>query len=347
MPRTRKSAIRARTQRSTGSRFIKQARQVDVVDTDFTPESEEDQTSKDDQTSEDSQTSEDDQNTEDGGTSSDDSKRNQGKRPVIYTGNSERTACRKRKLEADRVASVQDCNSEQFAKFFQKPPLKPHYLSPMQTQPELDTVIIDHDLDLLDHGYDYTLWDETNVIWADELQAALDGNREDFFLSPEPFKDENMTLDDTLIDIPSEGVLSQSGRAALNKPALAEARQSGNENTDDHVAPPNILNIVQTLLSDSRKCRTTRAVKALMPLTALTHFVKLQANYLTNPRCKRPSISASLNAARRMGKGPYFAHKIRELEVHILTHGALPIPKKQVEQAHLTLLDNEVILQGI
>ena len=88
-------------------------------------------------------------------------------------------------------------------------------------------------------------------------------------------------------------------------------------------------------------------MKALLPLTAVTHFVKLRAAYATNPKCRQPAIRASLMALRHMGKGPYFSRKIQELESYLLKHQALLPSKPCARHQQLTLLDNESVLQGL
>jgi len=84
-----------------------------------------------------------------------------------------------------------------------------------------------------------------------------------------------------------------------------------------------------------------------MMLTAITHFVKLHTKLRANRRCTSPVMTASLTAARCLGKGPYFARQIWESEAHVLKHHALPHSKSRSQNEHLTLLDNETVLQGI
>ena len=84
-----------------------------------------------------------------------------------------------------------------------------------------------------------------------------------------------------------------------------------------------------------------------MVLTAITQFVKLCARLRLHPNCQMPASTASLIVARHMGKGVFFAHKIRETEVHVLKHHGLPPSKRQSRNEHVTLLDNEMVLQGI
>ncbi len=55
----------------------------------------------------------------------------------------------------------------------------------MHTLSKLDTILIDHDLDLPVHNPEIDIMDEEWGMWADELEAALSGNREEFFVSGE------------------------------------------------------------------------------------------------------------------------------------------------------------------
>ena len=54
---------------------------------------------------------------------------------------------------------------------------------------------------------------------------------------------------------------------------------------NDDLECPDILSIVKNLLQDAGKHQTIQSTKALLPLTAVTHFVKLRAAYATNPKC--------------------------------------------------------------
>jgi hypothetical protein len=48
-----------------------------------------------------------------------------------------------------------------------------------------------------------------------------------------------------------------------------------------------------------------------------------------------------------MGKGPYFAQKIHELEQYLLKHHSLPLPKAHACLHEVTLLDIEDMQQGL
>jgi hypothetical protein len=144
-----------------------------------------------------------------------------------------------------------------------------------------------------------------------------------------------------------DALSSEDDEGSANTSALQEAHQWVDEHQDDEVEPMGILSIIASLVKMAKKCKTPQAVKSLMPLTALTHFIKLRARYKSNPNCHRPALAASLTAARCMGKGPYFARKIRKLEPYILRHHALPPSKTHAHNQLYCLLDNEGILQGV
>ncbi|KZP26894.1 hypothetical protein FIBSPDRAFT_909032 [Athelia psychrophila] len=91
-------------------------------------------------------------------------------------------------------------------------------------------------------------------------------------------------------------------------------------------------------------------------LHAVAQFVKLRDQYQTNPKCKKPSLSASLAIARRLGKGKNgsgkgegasFARGIRRNELYLLRHQCLPPSKKSARHGQHTLLDNEAMLHGV
>ena len=110
-------------------------------------------------------------------------------------------------------------------------------------------------------------------------------------------------------------------------PVFREAHLWIDGSHDDPEGPVHILNILQHLLKDMRHCKTARSFKLIMELMAITQFVHLHTKLTDNPRCQSPAKTTSLIAARRLGKGPYFAHKIWEIEAHVLKHHALPHSK--------------------
>ncbi len=126
-----------------------------------------------------------------------------------------------------------------------------------------------------------------------------------------------------------------------------EARRWIDESHDDASRPANIEEILKNLLQDTRRCQTARSIKSIMVLTALTQFVKLHTRLRNHPKCRTPVTTASLMASMCMGKGAWFAHKIRVFEAYVRRHHALPPSKHRSANDHLMLLDNETVLQGI
>jgi len=61
--------------------------------------------------------------------------------------------------------------------------------------------------------------------------------------------------------------------------AVAEAQEWINETYTDEAASPGILSIVNDLLKDAERFKTHWAIKDLMPLTAIMHFVKMCERY--------------------------------------------------------------------
>lgn len=64
-------------------------------------------------------------------------------------------------------------------------------------------------------------------------------------------------------------------------------------------------------------------------------------------RCKKPCLVASLAVARCMGKGPYFARRIRQNEIYLLWSQHLPPTKGGTHHGPETLLDNETVLHNV
>ena len=66
-------------------------------------------------------------------------------------------------------------------------------------------------------------------------------------------------------------------------------------------------------------------------------------------RVSRPSpdTSTSLRIARELGKGPYYARKIRHNAAYLSKHGALPANRHRKKGPTLSWFDNEIVLQNI
>jgi hypothetical protein len=123
---------------------------------------------------------------------------------------------------------------------------------------------------------------------------------------------------------------------------------------DDGETSPDIFEIVKVCLQDVKKLKSAHSLKVVTQLTAVVEYAKLRDQYQHHIKCKRPSLSASLAIARRMGKGrvgkkkgSYFAHQICQHEAYLLKHQCLPPIKAGAKHGQYTLLDNETVLHGV
>jgi hypothetical protein len=82
-------------------------------------------------------------------------------------------------------------------------------------------------------------------------------------------------------------------------------------------------------------------------LIAVSKYIKLRARYKTSKACKQPCLKASMAIACRMGKGPYFARRIRFNELYLLKHRHLPHYKVHSKEGHHSLLNNESVLHNV
>ena len=123
--------------------------------------------------------------------------------------------------------------------------------------------------------------------------------------------------------------------------ALEDARALFTPESED------ITTIIRSCLKDVKKCNSRHAIKTLCKLTAVSEYIQLRARYKKHNACKRPCLAASVAIARSMGKGPYFARQIRQLELYLMRYQHLPPPKQFAKYAHQTLLDNECVLHDV
>ncbi|KIJ50195.1 hypothetical protein M422DRAFT_246031 [Sphaerobolus stellatus SS14] len=268
-----------------------------------------------------------------------------GKRPAIYTGDSERSKQRKRKEERERLASIQDCDAQKFMAFFKTaevPLNKKHHIT-SQTDPSLN-VIDPSDLNLTaeDNGNGTDL--EISM-WSCELEAILDGQQEDWF-SVTDMEGESF---DSFLSTSNEEVQENETEimGEAEHEGIRAAREWTQESPEDEPAPANIMEILQGLMKTVKRCKTQQALKAIMPLTGLVHFVKLREQYRLHPKCYTPVTTASLIASQRLGRGSYFARQLRELEPYVLRFGKLPPSEKRAIVEQQSLLNNENIIQNI
>jgi hypothetical protein len=127
-------------------------------------------------------------------------------------------------------------------------------------------------------------------------------------------------------------------------PAVEAAQELFSPDEDE---PEDVTQIVQSCLKDVKKHKTSRAIKMLSHLIAVSQYVRLRERYQKQNTCKQPCLSASMAIARRMGKGPYFARQIRHNELYLRRHRQLPPPKTFARHGHHSLLDNEAVLHSV
>jgi hypothetical protein len=112
-----------------------------------------------------------------------------------------------------------------------------------------------------------------------------------------------------------------------------------------------IFQIVESCLKDIRKLKMppSRSIGMITKLTAVTQYVKIRERFRLQNKCTKPSLSASLAIAKRMGKadGVYFARQIRHNEIYLLRYGRLPPTKRGLKHGQYTLLDNESVLHSV
>ena len=116
---------------------------------------------------------------------------------------------------------------------------------------------------------------------------------------------------------------------------------------EEDTEPPDIMKIIETCLKDVWRDNSKQAMKSLSLLISVTEYVKLRTHYKARKACKQPCLKASIAIAHRMGKGPYFACKIRHTELYLLKHRRLPLPKSYAQGGHHSLLDNEAVLHDV
>ena len=113
----------------------------------------------------------------------------------------------------------------------------------------------------------------------------------------------------------------------------------------DDMEASDILPLLKELLKNAQRVNTAASLTLVLPLMALTHFIKLHTRYMLSWHCKLPAQKASLAIENQMGKGVHFARKIHKLEKSIVTQHALPPSKLHLGYHQPSLLDNVTVLQ--
>ncbi|KIJ28803.1 hypothetical protein M422DRAFT_269852 [Sphaerobolus stellatus SS14] len=101
---------------------------------------------------------------------------------------------------------------------------------------------------------------------------------------------------------------------------------------------------VEKLIADAKKYKS---FGALLHLHAIKSFIQLQDKFKNNPRIRDPVMRASQVVASSIGKGPYFARKIRRLYRYIEHFKTLPPINSGKHHAHPSLLNNEQMMQAV
>ena len=117
--------------------------------------------------------------------------------------------------------------------------------------------------------------------------------------------------------------------------------------TDDEYhgeLPPTVGTIVMNLIKDA-KCHKSFA--ALFKLQAVKYYLELLLKYSQNAKINNPRTRASLAVAKSVGKGPYFARKIRHLKLYIEHFRTLPPTSSGKHVGHPSLLNDERVAHAV
>lgn len=101
---------------------------------------------------------------------------------------------------------------------------------------------------------------------------------------------------------------------------------------------------VDKLINDAKR---HKAFTPLFTLQAIKSYLDLTAKNQRVPIIRNPRERASLAVAKSVGKGPYFARKIRHLAVYINNFRTLPPTGSGKHHAHPSLLNNERVLHAV
>jgi hypothetical protein len=102
--------------------------------------------------------------------------------------------------------------------------------------------------------------------------------------------------------------------------------------------------MVDKLIKDAKR---HNSFAALFKLQAVKRYLELRLKYRYIPTIKNPSTRASEAIATSVGKGPYFAKKIRHLTVYIRQFHTLPPTGSGKHHAHPSLLNDERVAQAV
>ena len=113
---------------------------------------------------------------------------------------------------------------------------------------------------------------------------------------------------------------------------------------EDMLESVSTFDTVKKLIIEAKKFKS---FTSLVHLYAVKSFMELRAKYVDSPRIKNPIMRASRTVAASIGKGLYFARKIRGLHKYIERFHTLPPTNAGRHHAHPSLLNNEGIAQAV
>lgn len=105
-----------------------------------------------------------------------------------------------------------------------------------------------------------------------------------------------------------------------------------------------IQHIVARLKADATKYMS---FASLFLLCTVEKYLTLLDRYTQNPKIKAPVKKASETVAHSVGRGKYFARKIRTLRRYIMRFKTLPPTNSGKHHAHPSLLNNECVAQAV
>ena len=97
----------------------------------------------------------------------------------------------------------------------------------------------------------------------------------------------------------------------LDGHALGDTRALFTSESED------ITTIIHSCLKEVRKCNSRHAIKNFCKLTTVSKYIQLHTQYKKYNACKQWCLTVSIVIACFIGKGPYFAHQIRQLELYL------------------------------
>lgn len=117
--------------------------------------------------------------------------------------------------------------------------------------------------------------------------------------------------------------------------------------TSDEEDVPEGESVVQTVKRLKAEAKRYQSFGSLFQLCAIENFITLLDWYKHNPKVKSPVKKASETVARSVGRGKYFARKVRTLHRYIQQFKTLPPTNSGKHHAHPSLLNNERMMQAV